>query len=64
MNDFFQERGAIDTPENFARFYMHLILERAVLVSDKAEVQRLQWKISSAEKLLLMAEFLLIAWAW
>ena len=24
-----QERGAIDTPENFARFYMHLILERA-----------------------------------
>ena len=60
MNDFFQERGAIDTPENFARFYMHLILERAVLVSDEAEVQRLQWKISSAEKLLWMAEFLLI----
>lgn len=25
-----EERGAIDTPENFARFYMHLILERAV----------------------------------
>ena len=55
-----QERGAIDTPENFARFYMHLILERAVLVSDKTEVQR-QWKISSAAKLLLMPEILLIS---
>jgi len=27
-----KERGAIDTPENFARFYMHLILERAVVI--------------------------------
>jgi len=26
------ERGAIDSLENFARFYMHLILERAVVV--------------------------------
>ena len=29
-----QERGAIDTPENFARFYMHLILERAAGASN------------------------------
>ena len=28
-----EERGAIDTPENFARFYMHLILERAAAAS-------------------------------
>jgi len=31
-NSIKQERGAIDTVENFARFYMHLILERAVVI--------------------------------
>ena len=44
-----KERGAIDTPENFARFYMHLILERAVgsLLVKMQSVRAKSWHSSA-----------------